>query len=76
MRRQAGGADIEHARHALERHRRIGEQRLQRFGARKQIFVAIEIERRETGGASERVRRIGIAMEQLDDVLGPRMKAS
>ena len=36
------------------------------LGAREQILVAIEIERGEPGGAGERMRRIGVAVEQLD----------
>ena len=54
----------------LERHRGIGKTRLQRLGAREQVFVAIKIERRETRGAGQRMRRIGVAVEQFDDMLG------
>ena len=69
---QADGADVEHVRQALQAHRRLRPDRLQLRGAREQIFVAIEIERGETGGAGERMRRIGIAVEQLDDVIRAR----
>jgi hypothetical protein len=41
-----------------------------RLARSNRLFVAIKIERRETRGAGERMRRIGIAVEQLDGVLG------
>ncbi len=52
----------------LRRHRRLGPDRLELAGALEQAFVAIEVERREAGGARERMRRIGIAVKQLDHV--------
>jgi hypothetical protein len=42
----------------------------------EQIFVAIDVERREAGGAGQRMRRVGVAVEQLDQCSGPVMKAS
>ena len=68
---QPDAADVEHVRQALERHRRVGPDRLELAGALEQVLVAIEIERRERRGAGERMRGIGIAVEQLDHVLGP-----
>ena len=37
--------------------------------ALEQLLVAIEVERREAGGAGERMRRVGVAVEELDHVL-------
>ncbi len=69
-RHEAEGADVEDARRALQRHRRIGPLVFQRGGALEQLLVAIDIERRDAGRAGERMRRVGVAVEQLDDVLG------
>ena len=65
------GANIENVGQTLERHRRIGKERLQLPHPLEQLFVAIEIERRQTRRAGERMRRIGVAVEQLDRVFRP-----
>ena len=39
------------------------------FARSNRLLVAVEIERRETGRAGERMRRIGVAVEQLDHML-------
>ena len=56
---------------SLEAHRRLRPDRFELPCALEQAFVAIKIERREPGGAGERMRRIGVAVEQLDHVLRP-----
>jgi len=60
----------------LERHGGVGKQRLELAGALKQTFVAIEIERGQSRGARERMRRVGVAVKKFDGLSGPRMKAS
>ena len=67
----ADSAHVEHVRHSLERHRGLGNDRLELLGPLEQTLVAIKVERRNPGGAGKRMRRIGIAVEQLDDVLRP-----
>ena len=67
--REPHGADIEHAGQTLQRHRGIGEQRLELARALEQPFVAVEIERRQSRRASERMRRVGIAVKQFDGLL-------
>ena len=57
-------------RQALQRHQRVAPFRLQRLGALEQFLVAIEIERRQPRRAGERMAGIGVAVEQLDRVLG------
>ncbi len=69
--READRADVEHVGQSLQAHRGLRPERLQLFGALEQVLLAIEIERGEAGGAGERMRRISIAVEQLDDVFGP-----
>ena len=39
---------------------------LERLGALEQALVAIDVERRQRRGASERMARVGIAVEKLD----------
>ena len=56
----------------LSAHRGVGPLRLELLRALEQVLVAIEVERREAGGAGERMRRIGVAVEQLDHVLRAR----
>src|SRR5499433_2906787 len=64
-------ADVEHVGQALEAHRRLGPGRLELARALEQALVAVEIERREPGRAGERMRRVGVAVKQLDHVHGP-----
>src|SRR4249919_2208714 len=64
-------ADIEHVRQAFEPHRRLCPGLFELAGALEQAFVAIDVERCKPGGAGERMCRIGIAVEQFDDVLRP-----
>ena len=58
-------------RHALERHRGVVPERLDLLAAREQVLVAVEIERGEARGAGQRMRRIGVAVEELHDMLRP-----
>ena len=68
---QADRADVEHVRQALERPSPPAPRPARACRARSnRSFVAIEIERGEARRAGERMRRIGVAVEQLDDVLG------
>ena len=67
--RNADRAHVEHAGQALQRHRGVGIERLEPLCPLEQALVAVKIERREAGRASERMRRIGVAVEQLDHVL-------
>src|SRR5262249_6340568 len=69
--RKANRANIEHVRQALEPHRRLCPRFFQLAGALEQALIAIDVERREPGGAGKRVRRVGVAVEQFDDVLRP-----
>ena len=57
---------------ALERMDRIRPVVGERGGAGQKTLVLIGVERAERGRAGDRVRRIGIAVEELDDVLRPR----
>ena len=47
------------------------QMRLQRPGALEKLLVAIDILRGERRRAGEGMARIGVAVEQLDHVLGP-----
>jgi len=69
-------ADVEHVGQTFEAQRRLrhGVSSLRR--ALEQIFLAIEIKRGQTRGAGERMRRIGVAVEQSTTCSGPCMKAS
>src|SRR5204863_115303 len=71
----AGGepdaADVEHVGQAFERHRRLGPDRFELVRALEQVFLAVEVERGEPGGASKRMRRIGVAVKQLRHVHRP-----
>src|SRR4249919_1967489 len=60
---EADRADIEHVRQALEPHRRLRPGLFELTCALEQALVAIDIECCKPGGAGERVRRIGIAVE-------------
>src|SRR4029077_20203578 len=64
-------ADIEHVGQSFESHCGVGPKRLERSRAIEQALVAIEVERGKAGGAGERMRRVGVAVEELDHVLGP-----
>src|SRR3546814_2678704 len=60
---------VEHVRQTFQAHHRLTPLRLQGTGALEQLFLAVEIERRKTRRASERMRRVCVAMEQFDHVL-------
>ncbi len=63
---ETDAADVEDIGQALEPHDGVIPLGLERFGALEQALVAIGVERRQRRGASERVARIGIAVEELD----------
>ena len=56
----------------LQRMQRIAPVLGQRGAARQQALVLVDVERREAGGAGHRMRRIGVAVEQLDLALRAR----
>src|SRR5258705_5444061 len=66
---QPDGADVHYIRLALQRHHRVGEFCFEFVGALEQLFVAVDIERGETGSTGQRMRRIGIAVSQLHDMV-------
>ncbi|MNR63922.1 hypothetical protein D3C85_1863910 [compost metagenome] len=58
-------------RFALERMERILPDRRQFGAARQQVFILVGFERGQARGRGDGVSRIGIAVEELDDVFGP-----
>ena len=53
----------------LQRMQRIAPVFGQSSAARQQPLVLVDVERREAGRAGDRMRRIGVAVEQLDRAL-------
>ena len=68
---KADGADVEHVGQALQRHDRVDPLGLDRLGALEELLLAIEVQRRDAGRGGERVAGVGVAVEELDGVLGP-----
>ena len=64
----ADGADVHHVRLVAQRHHGVGPFRFHRPGALEQAFLAVDVEGGETGRAGQRMRRVGVAVEQFDDV--------
>ena len=62
--------DIEHIRQASKSHCGLCPRCLQFARTLEQPLVTVEIERGEAGRAGERMRRVGVAVEQLNDVFG------
>ena len=63
------GPDVEHVRQTFQAERGLRPRRFKFARTLEQIFLAIQIERGKACGAGQRVRRIGIAVKQFDDVL-------
>ena len=57
---------------ALERMERVLPIGRELGGAGQQALLLVGVERGEAGGAGHRVARIGVAVEELDDVLRAR----
>src|ERR1700722_15951839 len=68
---ETDAADVEDVGQPLEPHDRVIPLGLERLGALEQALVAIEVDRRQRRGASERMARRGIAVEELDGALRP-----
>ena len=64
-------AHVDDVRQALQRMGRIRPFRLERLGPREQPFARVDVQRGQAGRAGHRVRRIGVAVEQLDGCLRP-----
>ena len=64
------GADVFHQRMALQREGRIGPYGFELLGILEQLFVAVQIHAGNAGGSRHWVAGIGVAMEQLDHVIG------
>ena len=69
-------AQVDHVRQTLERVHAVRPVLGELRGARQQTVALIDLLRRDPRGARHRVRRIGVAVEQLDGALGPDMNAS
>ena len=68
---QADVAHVDHVRRLAQRMQRVLEHRRHLRAARQQAFVGIGLERAERRGAGERMGRVGVAVRELDHVLGP-----
>ena len=67
---QADGADVLHVGLALQAHHGIGKHRLELGRPLEQALVLVDVERGEAGGGGQRMARVGVAVEQLHQVLG------
>src|SRR5262249_38217158 len=63
--------DIEDIRQALEAHRRLRPGALKLARTLEQTLFPVKVERCQTRGARQWMRRICVAMKEFDDVLGP-----
>ena len=63
---EADAADVDDIGQALEPHDGVIPLGFERLGALEQALVAIDVERRQRRRASERMARIGVAVEELD----------
>src|SRR5690606_668825 len=59
-------AHIDHIGRALQRMGGGLEGRRQLAGPREKVFAAVDVERGQDGGRGQRVRRIGVPVEELD----------
>ena len=64
-------ADVDDVRKAFQRMDGVLPIRRKLRGARQQSLLLIDLERGDGGGAGDRVARIGIAVEEIDGLLGP-----
>src|SRR5215471_920666 len=63
--------DIEDIRQTFETQGRLGPHAFEFARALEQTLFPVKVQRRKAGGTSQRMRRICVAMEQLDNVLRP-----
>ena len=73
-RHESDGADVLQQRMALEAHRGRCHFRLHLFRAFEQALVAIEVERRKRRRGGERMAGIGIAVKEVDHMIGSRLE--
>ena len=69
---QADVADVDDVRLALQRMQRVLPIGRELGAARQQALLLVGVERAEAGGAGDRIARIGVAVEELDQVLRAR----
>src|SRR5262245_43895137 len=67
---QSHGANVGHARFVLEAHHGIPKCGLEPLGSFEQPFVLIDVERGKAGHGGQGMARVGVAVEELNHVLG------
>ena len=68
---EADRADVEDVGQAAQGMDGIGPALLERLRPFEEPFLRVEVERRESGGAGQRMGRISVAVEQFDDMFRP-----